>query len=414
MPNVAYINSLQTDLSDRRESQVLAEDCIKKNGLPSKASEKWRLHRNVLPHFYEKKPYTTFNEQAYPFDAYRVSFGITQDVLNALPFDVFSLNTLKHDAPSLYERYQARLIDAMNEGRLDGFIHLNIRDATDGFYVVIPENVTIGKPIILDNTIVEGMHSYYSTYFIDMQPHSKAVILENNESKLTKPYYRNHVTWVQASEGCELSHLLLQQEAPYATAMHHSIVNQHTKSHYDAMVIQLGSELSRVEMTIQLMGSKANAHCLGIMLTDKHDVADFRVSVRHMASDASSEQVFKGIANGESVGVFNGEIEVVKNASKSVAHQLSKQLLLSKGAKVFTQPVLKIDHDDVICSHGSSIGQLDENAFFYLVSRGIHPDEAKKILIQGFFQTNLMDALLDDKLSAYVLSVINTKMEAML
>jgi len=153
---------------------------------------------------------------------------------------------------------------------------------------------------------------------------------------------------------------------------------------YSNFSLLRGGSPARNEIDVSLDGEEAQASLYGIMLLQKQEHADTTTRVTHQAPRCTSRQSYKTVLGGKSRGVFQGKITVAKDAQKSDGYQLSRALLLSDQAEMDAKPELEIYADDVKCSHGSAIGDLDENAMFYLRSRGIKEDEARALLIEGF------------------------------
>ena len=153
---------------------------------------------------------------------------------------------------------------------------------------------------------------------------------------------------------------------------------------YSNFSLLRGGSPARNEIDVLLEGKEAQAGLNGIMLLQKQEHADTTTHVTHQAPRCTSRQSYKTVLGGKSRGVFQGKITVAKDAQKSDGYQLSRALLLSDQAEMDAKPELEINADDVKCSHGSAIGDLDENAMFYLRSRGIKEEQARALLIEGF------------------------------
>jgi Fe-S cluster assembly protein SufD len=157
------------------------------------------------------------------------------------------------------------------------------------------------------------------------------------------------------------------------------------------MQIDIGAQLARNELHLTLAGSGAHAECKGLLIADASRHIDSRITVEHAAPHTTSRERFRAILAGKARGVFNGRILVQAEAQKTAAELTNRNLLLSPGAEMDTKPELEIYADDVKCAHGSTTGQLDETALFYLVSRGIEVREARNLLIRAFAAELLTD-----------------------
>jgi Fe-S cluster assembly protein SufD len=166
-------------------------------------------------------------------------------------------------------------------------------------------------------------------------------------------------------------------------------VQQQANSHFDSQSLSLGGKLVRSDTRITLLGAQANSTLNGIYAPNEGQHIDHHTTVHHAVGHCTSQQDYKGILQGQSRAVFNGKVIVAKDAQKTDAKQHNKNLLLSANAEIDTKPQLEIFADDVLCSHGTTVGQLDEEALFYLATRGIDRQEASSYLIHAFADENL-------------------------
>jgi Fe-S cluster assembly protein SufD len=198
-----------------------------------------------------------------------------------------------------------------------------------------------------------------------------------------------------ASLSCPVSEIVLDEEATVehivvvdeaSTASHLAVrqVRLAARSSYVARTVSLGGALVRTDMEVTLDGEAAAAELAGLYLTDGDQQADSHITVRHAQPGCRSSQLYKGILAGSSRAVFNGRIVVELDAQKTDARQSNRNLLLSDQATVNSNPQLEIFADDVRCTHGSTVGRLDEEAVFYLRSRGISREQARRLLTLAF------------------------------
>ena len=187
----------------------------------------------------------------------------------------------------------------------------------------------------------------------------------------------------------KLTHYKIQRESKAAYHLGHLAVKQSAHSQFASHSLSLGGKLVRSDISMYLQ--EEHAHCLmnGIYAPSEGQHVDHHTTVNHLVPNCSSEQDYKGILTGRSRAVFNGKVIVAKDAQHTDAKQQNKNLLLSANAEIDTKPQLEIFADDVLCSHGATVGQLDEEALFYLATRGIGRLEASHYLIHAFAQDNL-------------------------
>jgi len=192
------------------------------------------------------------------------------------------------------------------------------------------------------------------------------------------------VTEIMLGEGAVLNHVVVQEESLSANHLAVRQMRLSSGSRYSGQAISLGSALARTDIGVVLDGEHAEASLDGLYLGDGSQQADTHLTVRHASPNCDSHQLYKGILAGRAKAVFNGRIVVDQDAQKTDAKQSNRNLLLSDDAVVNSNPQLEIFADDVRCTHGSTVGQLDEEAIFYLRTRGIGRGEATQLLTLAF------------------------------
>jgi Fe-S cluster assembly protein SufD len=197
-------------------------------------------------------------------------------------------------------------------------------------------------------------------------------------------YLHNPVLDAHIAAGARLAHLRLQIESPHAFhigAVHASIAEN---ASYDGFSLVLGGRLARSEIHTNLHGPHAHAALNAAQILHGHQHADFTTIVTHEAPHGTSRQTVKNVLDGHARGVFQGKIEVRRAAQKTDGYQMNQALLLSPHAEIDSKPQLEIFADDVKCSHGATVGELDANQLFFLRSRGIPKAEARAMLVRAF------------------------------
>ena len=256
----------------------------------------------------------------------------------------------------------------------------------NGLLIRIPENFTLKEPLHVVNLAQASRNgnSSQARNLIVLEKKSKAAIVETYRAVSGERYFTNVVTEIVLEEGSALEHCKIQREHPEAFHIATTQVTQHRSSSFVSFALSTGARLMRNDCRVSLVEEGASCVLNGLYLGDKDQLLDHQTFVDHQKADGKSDQFFKGLLAGNSWGVFRGQVLVRQDAQRTDAHQTNKNLLLSDTAKVDTQPQLEILADDVKCSHGAAIGQLQEDAVFYLRSRGISEKEAGRILSQGF------------------------------
>lgn len=270
-----------------------------------------------------------------------------------------------------------------------GFHFLNTAMIQQGVFVYIPEGVCIKEPIALIHVQDKANQAVHLRHLIIAEASSQAMIIEDYQGLEDVCYLTNTVTEVSLGAHAKLTHCKIQRESKAAYHLGHLSVKQSARSDFADHSLSLGGKCVRSDLSLYLQEEKA--HCLmnAIYAPSEGQHVDHHTTVHHLVPSCSSEQDYKGILNGRSRAVFNGKVIVAKDAQHTDAKQQNKNLILSANAEVDTKPQLEIFADDVICSHGATVGQLDEEALFYLATRGIGRVEASHYLIHAFARDNL-------------------------
>jgi Fe-S cluster assembly protein SufD len=290
-----------------------------------------------------------------------------------------------------------------------GFQALNTAMIDSGAFIYLPAGVSVPEPIVLSYWQDRDKQAIYTRCLIIAEKDSQATIIEEYRGAEGCSYFTNTVTEVFTAAQAKMVHYKIQREGKSAYHIGHLSVQQSRNSQFDSHSLSLGGKLVRSDLALALQ--EENARCLmnGIYTTRDGQHIDHHTKVDHRVPNCQSEQDYKGILNGSSRAVFNGKVIVAKDAQQTLARQQNKNLLLSTAAEVDTKPQLEIFADDVICTHGATVGQLDEEALFYLATRGIDRTEASRFLIHAFTANNLR--LIPDKAIAnWMISLLNEQL----
>lgn len=269
----------------------------------------------------------------------------------------------------------------------NGFTALNSAFIHDGAFVHLPEGKISAKPIHLifislpstDNLLIQPRN------LIVLEKGSRATLVETYLSFSERPYFTNVVTEIVVGEDASLNHLKIQRESDGNSGHVAGIEARVEKGGlYNSFSLSLGAKLDRENLSVLLEAEGAECQLDGLYLVSHGRHVDHHTVIDHKRPLGTSRQLYKGILDGKSTAVFNGKVFVRREAAKSDATQTNKNILLSNEAVVDTKPQLEIDTDDVKCTHGAAVGQLDLDQIFYLESRGIEPGEARDILTRGF------------------------------
>ena len=266
------------------------------------------------------------------------------------------------------------------------FVALNTAFMEDGAVVVVPEGCRLEEPIYLVFASMAGEMPIAShpRNLIVLRSGSEAKIVESYVGLGTGTYFANAVTELVGEENASVDHYRLQRETE--KGFHIGTLEARVGRNCNCMAhaITLGGSLVRNDVHVVLDGAGSECVLNGLYLMEGKQHVDNHTEIEHVQPRATSLELYKGILSGSARGVFNGKIVVHKDAQKTDARQTNKNLLLSEGAMVNTKPQLEIHADDVKCSHGSTIGQLDGDGLFYLRSRGMGLEDAQSLLSYAF------------------------------
>jgi Fe-S cluster assembly protein SufD len=274
-------------------------------------------------------------------------------------------------------------------------VALNTMLAEDGAVLDVAAGIDAG--IVQLVNVAAGDGDAHPRHSIRVGKGARLTLVEISAGQGT--YLLNTVAEIHVAEGAVLTHIRLQDEA--ATAFHVSTTyaDVEARGTYDSFTLTLGARLSRTEVHAQLTGAGAAAHLNAAQLLAGSQHADFTSVVGHTAPGCQSRQTVKNVLSGRSRGVFQGKIEVARQAQKTDGYQMNQALLLSPYAEIDSKPELEIFADDVKCSHGATVGELDAEQMFYLRSRGVPEAEARSILVRAFL-AEALDAVADETIRA--------------
>jgi Fe-S cluster assembly protein SufD len=292
-----------------------------------------------------------------------------------------SLATVMEHSP---DKLEAVLGHTLTTDR-PGFDAMNTAFLQDGAYIKLERDAVLEQPLhllFISTGQADGMTTIRNV--IQAGPGSAATVIEswvalNDAASLT-----NAITEIVLDENATLAHYKLEQEGAMATHIGGLYVHQDCNSHLDAHSVALGGRLVRNELQVDLNGRGAECNLNGLTLTHSQQHVDNHTRIEHHSPQASSNECYKGILDDRSRTVFSGRIVVHPDAQQTRAQQSNHSLLLSREAEADARPQFEIHTDDVQCTHGCTVGELDANALFYLRSRGLDEDGARSLLVYAF------------------------------
>ena len=293
----------------------------------------------------------------------------------------------------------------------DSFDSLNTAFSKEGAFIHIPKNKLVGKPIQIINfsTGKEDAQLIQPRNLIVVGENSHVQIFERHQSLTKNPVLTNVVTEIFASKRAIVDYYKIQNDKPSASLIDNTFVNQKQQSVVSVHTFSFGGKLIRNNLNFFQNGEQIDSTLKGITIIGDKQHVDHNTLVHHIEPNCESHQDYKGIFGDNSTGVFNGKVVDEKEAQKTNAFQANNNLLLSDKASINTKPQLEIFADDVKCSHGCTIGQLNESAMFYLRSRGIPEKEAKALLMYAF-ANNVLESVKIPELKKRVNIIIAEKL----
>ncbi len=341
-----------------------AADTLRARGLPTKKTEAWRF-----------TPVRGVVEREFP----RTHGADKPEVVSSLPseVEVRSLRAVLEQEPELLE------------GRLDlggapeHFAALNTAMFSDGLWLDVPAGVAVDSPIEL---AYEGGAAgvSYPRVLVTVGEAAELTIIETYRGA-SRAHLTSSVVEIDLGRNAKVNHVRAHENPGLQVGR--VDIRQAEDSRYRSTVVTLGGALLRFDTRSLLEGAGSECQLDGAYLVDGDDHVDHHTLVEHRAPHCRSEQTYRGIVSGSATAVFDGIVVVHRDAQKTEAHQENRNLLLSETATVHTKPHLEIDADDVICSHGATVGSLDEDQMFYLRARGIPEDLAHSMLTFAFVES---------------------------
>ncbi len=386
-------NLVGQDLPWLKELRLQALAQFNNQGLPSKKEEDWKytslwdFSQQVFEHQPKETELSSAQvEQLAVLDkSYRAViidgvFSEAHSQLGSLPTGL----TISRLADGL-EQAQAHLNKQIDLNK-SGFNALNTLLMNDGVVITVDSGLHIEQAIeiLVINTGETDALASHLRHLIVLADNSQATVIEHYVSLNDARSLTNVVSEVVLAENAELNHYKLQQESEQAFHIATLAAKQATNSQWRTNNIALGGKLARNDVHSQLLGEAAHVVMDGLYLLNNEQHVDNHTRIDHAVPNTTSEELYKGILDDNSHGVFNGKVIVHKEAQKTDANQQNHNLLLSRGCEIDTKPEMEIYADDVKCGHGSTVGQLNADHLFFLRARGLDEVAARSLLTYAF------------------------------
>ena len=377
-----------------------------KIGLPSKKDENWRyaditnLRKSVYPAAQYSKHISPDLKGDFSGKLVYVNGSLDEEQ----SFTLSELNDVRiSHLSNLLAGNNNRADTLLSEG--DGILLLNTALMREGFVLNIPAGVTIEKPILIHHVIGDAeVAALHLRHTIELGEGASATIIESFSGDESS-YWLNNVLQIRVSERSKLTHLRLLSDGNKATHTGKCFVDIDAHGSYESFTVSTGGEMVRSESHVRILGEKATAKLDCIALAAPEQTHDIFTHIDHAVPNAISDQMFRAVLAKKGKTAFQGKVIVRKDAQHTLADQACNSILLDRTAEANAKPELEIWADDVKCSHGATIGELDEKALFYLTARGISPVNARAMLIEAFV-AEVSDRLDSDSL----IDIVNTNL----
>lgn len=387
-----------------RAKKALAKEQFAQWGLPKKDDEEWK-YTPILSQLAEFE-LATGAKTALPTDAFPIPQAerlcMVDGVLQHQPAwsesFAYTWKNLASRAASQMSMFGSVLQDK------HGLHAANTVLADAGVYLDLAPGFQNDKPIVLHHHSAQTDATTQVRHVIHVAKGVQARVMELFSSETIQGWY-NGVTEIILEEGSSLVYYAINLQSKSFVHTHQVAVKQHQASQFEAHSVSLGAKMTRSDMDVYLEQTDARCVLNAVYLPAAGQHVDHHSSIYHRVGHCHSQQDYKGVVIADGHAVFNGKVIVAQDAFKTEAHQSNKNLILDRKGMVDTKPELQIFADDVVCSHGATIGQLDEDALFYLTSRGLAKAEAVRMLVEGFAHQNIA-AIPDAAIRAFLSDAI--------
>ncbi len=371
-------------------------DLLQRIGLPANKEEEYKFTpiskkiEGTITRFSHAIPsenvdQKTVDENLIPgLDCHLLVFNNGKLERNLSNFDTSVLSLISF--ADLLEGKMEEQVGKIAKANKDPFVALNQVAFQEGTWLEVAAKTVLEKPVYILQLIqaTQEGETVHPRSYIQVGKNAKVTFIENVVSLDDSPYFLNGVTEINVGENSQVDFYRVQDESKAALEVNNTEINVPRDATFNSAVISLQGKMIRNNLSINLLDSNSLGNMYGIYMLNGQTHVDNHTNVDHTMPHAESNELYKGILADHSRGVFNGKIFVRQDAQKTNAFQQNNNILLSEDAVVNTKPQLEIWADDVKCSHGCTTGQLDEEALFYLRSRGISKENSRGMLLYAF------------------------------
>ncbi len=393
-------------------------------GFPSIRMEDWK-YTNIQPLLKNQYPLTNIEADLTAADIFQFTFNdLSQNLIVFINGrHIPELSHISADNNAVIIR---NLETALKEGNEtvrkhisryaayeeDPFTALNTAFFREGVFIQIPENQILENPVhILNIAHSQGqLYQSHSRNLIVAGRNSQVKIIQSYHHFSDSHYFHNSVSEIILQEGARVDELKIQNESRDAYRIDRTQIYQENRSIINSISIDLGGAIVRNNLGFSIDGENCKAHLYGFYLLSDRQHVDNHTNIDHLKPNSISNEMYKGILTDSARAVFSGTIFVEKDAQKTNAFQSNKNLLLSDKAEIDSKPQLKIFADDVKCTHGATVGQLDEDAIYYMRQRGINEADAFTLLRSAFAE-EILNKINLQPVQEFIRNAINERLK---
>lgn len=418
-----WIASFENKEDILKDTRAKALAFFKENGFPSRKDEAWKFSNiaaltkkdfSIVSQTQNKVSENEISKFFIGANSYKIVFvdGFFAEELSNIQTNEFSFSSLKSVLSS--EKGSEIIENYFNKEtrKTDVFTALNIAFGQDGFFLHIGKNKVVEKPI--EVLFITSNHQKE----VCTQPHNIVVVEENAQVKIVESHYNlssfsvltNAVTEGFVGKNALLDYYKIQNDTLESSLIDNTYISQEKGGNASVHTFSFGGDITRNNLNFYHKGEYLDSTLKGISILNGTQQVDNYTLVNHAEPNCESHQDYKAILSDKSSGVFNGKIMVEKIAQKTNAYQQNDTILLSEKATINTKPQLEIFADDVKCSHGCTVGELNKEALFYLQTRGIPKKEGEALLTYAFANT-VLESVKIPELETYISALISNKLD---
>ena len=414
---ISKFDSLSKEKNDLEPYKKQAFEQFKAEGFPTVKDEEWRF-TNIKPiinseYNLDLSHSNLSKEDIEPYfvpnlDSYKIIFinGFFAEELSNIGSEIEFLPTNKAKGNEVFNKYFNTIVK--HENSLE---YLNTALATNGYYIHVKHNQIVEKPIEVVFILTEKNASFIQPRNLVVTGRNSEVrIIESHVSLTQENHFTNAITEVSAGENAKIDFYKIQNDHHKSSLIDQVYAHQNRDSSVSIDSLSFGGNIIRNGLNFKQLVENCNSLMQAVTIGEQEQLIDHHTLVEHTAPNCESHELYRTILGDKSKGVFNGKIIVDDVAQKTDAFQQNNNILLTRDASINTKPQLEIFADDVKCSHGCTVGQLDKNALFYMQQRGIPTKEARAFLLYAF-SADVLSSIKIEELKNYWTELLAKKLK---